>query len=180
MSLVPTRSSFGRATGRYSLALPSGNPEEILKFLLMPRSCRNQAPVPTFWSCAEIIITTRSVPMSTCYQNEGITMSPQISLSPLTSLKKPIGRPNWIYELKHDGFRGVPYVDANRPGWPRARGRSFVSLTRFLGRCCAASKVNVRFLMVRSWCWMRKAARTSTISWHIEANHVTMRSISSG
>jgi len=33
-------------------------------------------------------------------------MLPQILPSPLTSLKEPIGHPNWIYELKHDGFRG--------------------------------------------------------------------------
>ena len=28
-------------------------------------------------------------------------MLPQISPSPLTALKEPIGHPNWIYELKH-------------------------------------------------------------------------------
>jgi bifunctional non-homologous end joining protein LigD len=32
-------------------------------------------------------------------------MLPQISPSPITSLKEPIGHPNWVYELKHDGFR---------------------------------------------------------------------------
>jgi ATP-dependent DNA ligase len=38
-------------------------------------------------------------------------MLPQISPSPLTSVKEPIGHPNWVYELKHDGFRGILYVD---------------------------------------------------------------------
>ena len=28
----------------------------------------------------------------------------------MTSLKEPIGHPNWVYELKHNGFRGVLYV----------------------------------------------------------------------
>ena len=49
--------------------------------------------------------------MSCCYSNEGNPMLPQISPSPLTSLKEPIGDPNWIYELKHDGSRGILYVD---------------------------------------------------------------------
>jgi ATP-dependent DNA ligase len=38
-------------------------------------------------------------------------MLPQISPSPSTSVKEPIGHPNWVYELKHDGFRGILYVD---------------------------------------------------------------------
>jgi hypothetical protein len=29
----------------------------------------------------------------------------------LNVCKEPIGHPNWIYELKHDGFRGFLYVD---------------------------------------------------------------------
>jgi len=32
-------------------------------------------------------------------------MLPQISPAPLTPLKEPIGHPNWVYELKHDGLR---------------------------------------------------------------------------
>jgi bifunctional non-homologous end joining protein LigD len=38
-------------------------------------------------------------------------MLPQISPSPLTSVKETIGHPNWIYELKHDGFCGILYVE---------------------------------------------------------------------
>jgi ATP-dependent DNA ligase len=41
-------------------------------------------------------------------------MLPQVSPSPLTSVKEPIGHPNWIYELKHDGFRGILYVDRDQ------------------------------------------------------------------
>jgi bifunctional non-homologous end joining protein LigD len=41
-------------------------------------------------------------------------MLPQISPSLLKSLKEPIGHPNWVYELKHDGFRGVLYVDRDQ------------------------------------------------------------------
>jgi len=35
---------------------------------------------------------------------KAIAMLPQNSPSPLTSVKQPIGHPNWIYELKHDPF----------------------------------------------------------------------------
>src|SRR5262249_6800635 len=51
------------------------------------------------------------IPGSSCHYNGGITMLPQISPSPLMSLKEPIGHPNWVHELKHDGFRGMLYVD---------------------------------------------------------------------
>ena len=49
-------------------------------------------------------------------------MLPQVSPSPLTSLKEPIGHPNWIYELKHDGFRGILYVDREQ-AWLVSRKR---------------------------------------------------------
>ena len=38
-------------------------------------------------------------------------MLPQISPSPLTSLKEPISHPNWVFEMKEDGFRGILYMD---------------------------------------------------------------------
>jgi ATP-dependent DNA ligase len=49
-------------------------------------------------------------------------MLPQISPSPLTSVKIPIGRPNWVYELEHDGFRGILYVDREQ-AWLVSRKR---------------------------------------------------------
>jgi bifunctional non-homologous end joining protein LigD len=47
-------------------------------------------------------------------------MLPVITPAPLTSLKEPIDHPNWLYELKHDGFRGMLYVDHER-SWFRSR-----------------------------------------------------------
>ena len=35
-------------------------------------------------------------------------------------MKVPIDHPNWLYELKHDGFRGMLYVDRDR-AWFRSR-----------------------------------------------------------
>jgi|SRR5262252_4674000 len=52
-------------------------------------------------------------------------MLPQISPSPLTSVKEPIGHPNWIYELKHDGFRGVLYVDRDQTWLVSRKGKRF-------------------------------------------------------
>jgi len=47
-------------------------------------------------------------------------MLPVIEPAPLTALKEPIDHPNWLYELKHDGFRGMLYVDRSR-AWLRSR-----------------------------------------------------------
>jgi bifunctional non-homologous end joining protein LigD len=47
-------------------------------------------------------------------------MLPVIAPAPLTSVKVPIDHPNWLYELKHDGFRGILYVDRDR-AWLRSR-----------------------------------------------------------
>jgi bifunctional non-homologous end joining protein LigD len=52
-------------------------------------------------------------------------MLPQISPSPLTSVKEPIGHPNWVYELKHDGFRGILYVDRERAWLVSRKGKKF-------------------------------------------------------
>jgi len=52
-------------------------------------------------------------------------MLPQISPSPLTSLKEPIGHPNWIFELKHDGFRGILYVDREQAWQVSRKGKKF-------------------------------------------------------
>ena len=45
---------------------------------------------------------------------------PVIEPAPLASLKLPIDHPNWLFELKHDGFRGMLYADRDR-GWLRSR-----------------------------------------------------------
>jgi len=62
-----------------------------------------------FWM---LQFTTSSIrvnpPCTTCHHK---AMLPVITPAPLTSLKLPIDHPNWLYELKHDGFRGVLYVD---------------------------------------------------------------------
>jgi ATP-dependent DNA ligase len=43
----------------------------------------------------------------------------------LTSLKEPIGHPNWVYELKHDGFRGILYVDRDQAWLVSRKGKKF-------------------------------------------------------
>jgi bifunctional non-homologous end joining protein LigD len=50
---------------------------------------------------------------------------PQISPSPLTSVKEPIGHPNWVYELKHDGFRGILYVDREQAWLVSRKAKKF-------------------------------------------------------
>jgi bifunctional non-homologous end joining protein LigD len=47
-------------------------------------------------------------------------MLPVIEPAPLVGLKLFIDHPNWLYELKHKGFRGMLYVDRDR-AWLRSR-----------------------------------------------------------
>jgi bifunctional non-homologous end joining protein LigD len=37
----------------------------------------------------------------------------------------PIGHPNWVYELKHDGFRGILYVDRDEAWLASRKGKKF-------------------------------------------------------
>ena len=53
------------------------------------------------------------------------TTLPQISPSPLTFLKEPIGHPNWVHEVKHDGFRGILYVDRDQAWLVSRKGKKF-------------------------------------------------------
>ena len=39
------------------------------------------------------------------------------------SLKEQIGHPNGVYELKHDGFRGVLYVDREQAWLVSRKGK---------------------------------------------------------
>jgi bifunctional non-homologous end joining protein LigD len=40
-------------------------------------------------------------------------------------MNEPIGHPNWIYELKHDGFRGILYVDREQAWLVSRKGKKF-------------------------------------------------------
>jgi ATP-dependent DNA ligase len=48
---------------------------------------------------------------------------PPFPPSPLTSVKKPIGHPNRIYELQHDGFRGILSVDREQAWLVSRKGK---------------------------------------------------------
>src|SRR5215469_2401090 len=70
-------------------------------------------------------------------------MLPQISPSPLTSVKEQIGHPNWVYELKHDGFRGILYVDREQAWLVSRKGkkfRQFDPLLKQVLRCLKAPR----------------------------------------
>jgi hypothetical protein len=95
-------------------------------------------------------------------------MLPHISPSSLTSLKEPC-HPDWIYELKHDCFRGISYVDREQAWLVSRKGKKFHQFDPLLKQVLRCLKGSASFWMVRLWCWMRKAARTSLISWAARA-----------
>ncbi len=39
---------------------------------------------------------------------------PKIPPLTLTRLRQPFDDPDWIFELKHDGFRGVAYISVGK------------------------------------------------------------------
>src|SRR6516164_9192113 len=53
-------------------------------------------------------------------------MLPVIAPAPLTAMKEPIDHPNWLYELKHDGFRGMLYVDRGQAWLVSRKGKKFL------------------------------------------------------
>ena len=69
-------------------------------------------------------------------------MLPKVSPSPLTSLKEPIGHPNWIYELKHDGFRGILYVDREQAWLVSRKGKKFRQFDPLLKQVLRSLKEN--------------------------------------
>jgi ATP-dependent DNA ligase len=38
---------------------------------------------------------------------------PQVSSLKLARLREPFDHPDWVFELKHDGFRSIAYVDGD-------------------------------------------------------------------
>jgi bifunctional non-homologous end joining protein LigD len=93
-------------------------------------------------------------------------MLPQISPSRLTSLKDPIGHPNWIYELKHDGFRGILYAERDHAWRVSRKGKKFRQFDPLLKQVLRSLK-GKRAILVGEIVVLdekvRKGARTSSI-----------------
>ena len=65
-------------------------------------------------------------------------MLPVVQPAKLTQLKEPIDNPNWLYEIKHDGFRGVLHMDQEEAWIMSRKGYRF---KRFAFLCEELSKV---------------------------------------
>jgi hypothetical protein len=39
---------------------------------------------------------------------------------PLVRIPEPFDHPDWVYEVKHDGFRALAYVEGTPAGWCHA------------------------------------------------------------
>lgn len=61
---------------------------------------------------------------------------PRISPLTLTRLRQPFDDPDWIFELKHDGFRAVAYISSGECRLVSRRNnvfKSFQPLNKALG-----------------------------------------------
>jgi bifunctional non-homologous end joining protein LigD len=66
---------------------------------------------------------------------------PKIAPLTLTRLRKPFDHPEWIFELKHDGFRGMAYVSDGRCQLVSRNGNAF---RRFNPLCENLAKLRVK------------------------------------
>ena len=60
---------------------------------------------------------------------------------PLKRLREPFDHPDWIFEIKHDGFRGLAYIEDGTARLVSRNGntfKSFAGLSAALGACFPA------------------------------------------
>ncbi len=57
---------------------------------------------------------------------------PRSTPASLARVRHPFDHPDWIYEIKHDGFRGLAYIDAGKAWLVSKNGNTFKS---FAGLC---------------------------------------------
>ena len=43
-----------------------------------------------------------------------VNQLPQVKPMPLVERSEPFNHPEWIYEIKYDGFRALAYIDSSR------------------------------------------------------------------
>ena len=66
---------------------------------------------------------------------------PHISPLTLTRRREPFDHPDWVFELKHDGFRGVAYISSGECRLVSRNGNVF---KRFPTLCESLSKLSVK------------------------------------
>ncbi|PYV71466.1 MAG: hypothetical protein DMG96_28730 [Acidobacteria bacterium] len=67
-----------------------------------------------------------------------ILMSLQFQPMPLLKRATPFDDPDWIYELKMDGFRALAIVEHGRAQLPSRNGHPFASFSALAGSRCIA------------------------------------------
>jgi bifunctional non-homologous end joining protein LigD len=79
---------------------------------------------------------------------------------PLARLHAPFDHPDWIFELKHDGWRALAYIEA---GTCRLVSRNGNPFKGFPGLCSEIATVmrGTAVLDGRSPAWMGMASRSS-------------------
>ena len=92
-------------------------------------------------------------------------------------MNEPIGRLNWIYELKHDGFRGILYVDRDQAWLVSRKGKKFRQFDPLLKQVLRSLKGQRAILDGEIVVLDEKGARTSMTSWPAVASLAIMLSI---
>src|SRR5438034_8748646 len=85
-------------------------------------------------------------------------MSPSFQPMPLLKRAAPFDDPDWIYELKRDGFRALAIVEHGRAQLLSRNGHPFASFAE-LGKQIAAALPNVRAIIDGEICSLDKRGR---------------------
>ena len=86
---------------------------------------------------------------------------PRFEPMPLARLRAPFDHPDWVFELKYDGFRALAYIDA---GQCKLVSRKRNQFKRFQSLCAiiAETITGAAVLDARSRAWILMASRSFT------------------
>jgi hypothetical protein len=106
-----------------------------------------QHPEEKALATADLVRDSRDLPGARTFPGGGGVSMREPDRSPLTRIAKPFDDPDYIFELKHDGFRALAYIPLSTH---RGNGRKHVARVPCVDRECRANASplqNVRSLL---------------------------------
>src|SRR5215218_404821 len=98
---------------------------------------------------------------------------------PLLRLPEPFDHPDWLFEVKHDGFRALAHVDGHHCTLVSRNGHTFKHWPHLCEELAHAVKRTTRSSTGRSSAWTREGAATSRACCSGASGPISTRSICS-
>jgi hypothetical protein len=96
---------------------------------------------------------------------------------PLGRKAQPFDRPEWIYELKYDGFRALAVVEYGRCALFSRNGHPFASFSELASRIGYARCLEAWCWMGKSCAWIKMDDASSLTCYSGVANHILWHSM---